>query len=147
MRRPGSSTWRRRTAGVSGRPRTWPASSRTAPRCWLAVATPTAPPWPPRTRPPLLTRSASSSGTGSPADVSRHRHDVRRLPRSRSGYQWRMVAPGGAIELPGLTLLETLGAGGSSVVYLARQEDLDRLVAVKVLRQPVTDPKVWRDFQ
>ena len=32
-------------------------------------------------------------------------------------------------------------------MYLARQEALDRLVAVKVIRQPIDDSKVWRNFQ
>jgi hypothetical protein len=32
-------------------------------------------------------------------------------------------------------------------VYLARQESLDRLVAVKVLRRDVEDPRLWRDFR
>ncbi len=32
-------------------------------------------------------------------------------------------------------------------MYLARQENLDRLVAVKVIRREVEDSKVWRDFQ
>ena len=31
--------------------------------------------------------------------------------------------------VPGLTLLKVLGRGGSAVVYLARQDELDRLVA------------------
>ena len=33
------------------------------------------------------------------------------------------------------------------MVYLARQEALDRQVAVKVLRRDVEDPKVWRAFR
>ena len=53
----------------------------------------------------------------------------------------------GVPRVPGFELLDTIGQGGTSVVYLARQEDLDRLVAVKVLRHDVDDPKVWRDFQ
>ena len=49
--------------------------------------------------------------------------------------------------LPGYTVLRTLGRGGAAVVYLARQEALNREVAVKVLRRDVEDPKVWRDFR
>jgi len=40
-----------------------------------------------------------------------------------------------------------LGHGGAAVVYLARQEALDRLVAVKLLRRDVHDPKAWRRFR
>jgi tRNA A-37 threonylcarbamoyl transferase component Bud32 len=49
--------------------------------------------------------------------------------------------------LPGYTILRTLGQGGAAIVYLARQESLERDVAVKVLRHHVEDPKVWRDFR
>jgi serine/threonine-protein kinase PknK len=50
-------------------------------------------------------------------------------------------------ELPGYTVLERLGAGGSAVVYRARQESLDREVAVKLIRQEVDDAAVWRRFE
>ena len=49
--------------------------------------------------------------------------------------------------LAGYTLLRTLGQGGAAVVYLARQEALDRLVAVKVLRRGVEDERAWRQFR
>jgi serine/threonine protein kinase len=49
--------------------------------------------------------------------------------------------------LPGFTILRTLGQGGTAVVYLARQESLDRLVAVKVLRRGVEDERAWRHFR
>ena len=49
--------------------------------------------------------------------------------------------------LPGYMILRTLGQGGAAVVYLARQESLDRQVAVKVLRRDVEEPKVWRHFR
>src|SRR3712207_2728467 len=54
---------------------------------------------------------------------------------------------GGGPLLPGFTILGTIGRGGTAEVYLARQGDLDRQVAVKVIRQEVDDVKVWRDFQ
>ena len=49
--------------------------------------------------------------------------------------------------LPGYTILRTLGRGGAAVVYLARQEALDRQVAVKVLRRDVEDSRAWREFR
>ena len=54
---------------------------------------------------------------------------------------------GATPALPGYTILRILGRGGAAVVYLARQEALDREVAVKVLRRDVEDPKVWREFR
>ena len=55
-------------------------------------------------------------------------------------------APPGPI-LPGYTIVRQLGSGGAADVYLARQDDLDRDVAIKVLRRDVDDPKQWRRFQ
>ncbi len=49
--------------------------------------------------------------------------------------------------LDGYTVLGVLGHGGASVVYLARQEALDRQVAVKVLRHDVEDERAWRRFR
>jgi serine/threonine protein kinase len=49
--------------------------------------------------------------------------------------------------LDGYTVLRVLGRGGAAVVYLARQEALDRLVAVKVLRHDVEDAQAWRRFR
>ncbi len=49
--------------------------------------------------------------------------------------------------LVGYTILRTLGQGGAAVVYLARQDSLDREVAVKVLRRDIEDEKMWRYFR
>jgi tRNA A-37 threonylcarbamoyl transferase component Bud32 len=58
-----------------------------------------------------------------------------------AGYGEAMAPP-----LPGITLLRAIGTGGTSTVYLGRQEDLDRLVAVKVLKGHVDDGATWRRF-
>jgi hypothetical protein len=48
--------------------------------------------------------------------------------------------------VPGFAILEVLARGRSVAVYLARQVELDRLVALKVVLRPVDDPRVRRDF-
>ncbi len=45
------------------------------------------------------------------------------------------VVPEGGISLPGFSILDELGEGVLSRVYLARQEAMDRKVAIKILRQ------------
>ena len=55
--------------------------------------------------------------------------------------------PAGSPALPGFEILRTIGTGGAAEVYLAHQQSLDRLVAVKVLRQGVEgDDAAWRSF-
>jgi cytoskeletal protein RodZ len=50
--------------------------------------------------------------------------------------------------LPGFEIIRTLGVGGAAHVYLARQESLDRMVAVKVLRPGAgDDDATFRDFR
>ncbi|MFO0869851.1 MAG: ankyrin repeat domain-containing protein [Pirellulales bacterium] len=41
-------------------------------------------------------------------------------------------------DFPGLEFLRLLGEGGMGTVYLARQKSLDRLVAVKIIRAPLS---------
>src|SRR4051812_22884124 len=57
------------------------------------------------------------------------------------------VPAGHGPVLPGFTVLRTIGRGGAAVVYLARQESLQREVAIKVLRREIEDPKAWRSFE
>ena len=52
-----------------------------------------------------------------------------------------------AIEIPGYTILSKLGEGASAVVWLARQESLDRSVAIKILKNQLSeDPQEVEDF-
>jgi len=56
--------------------------------------------------------------------------------------------PPTAAVLPGYEIIRTLGVGGAAQVYLARQEALDRMVAVKVLRRGAgDDDATFRDFR
>lgn len=50
-------------------------------------------------------------------------------------------------SIPGYTVLEAVGSGGSSVVYRSRQNNLGREVAIKMIRHEVDDPKEWRRFE
>jgi hypothetical protein len=49
--------------------------------------------------------------------------------------------------LPGLSPIRPLGRGGTADVHLARQLDLQRLVAVKIIRVGVGDGGSWRAFE
>jgi serine/threonine-protein kinase PknK len=49
--------------------------------------------------------------------------------------------------VPGYTVLRRLGSGGAADVYLARQDALDRDVAIKVLRHDIDDSRQWRRFR
>ncbi|HKD99831.1 MAG TPA: serine/threonine-protein kinase [Planctomycetota bacterium] len=46
-------------------------------------------------------------------------------------------------RIPGIQILEKLGAGGVGTVYLARHETLNRLVAVKILRRELAGNRLY----
>ena len=65
-------------------------------------------------------------------DLSRHERD-----RESLGYPVDVKKPAGAVDPPSIPryeILERMGEGATSVVYRARDRELNRAVAVKVLR-------------
>nr|WP_305908930.1 protein kinase [Methylomarinum sp. Ch1-1]MDP4521796.1 protein kinase [Methylomarinum sp. Ch1-1] len=50
------------------------------------------------------------------------------------------------IQVPGYTIQRQLGEGGMAAVYLAIQNSLDRLVALKILKRFDTEEQVQRFF-
>jgi serine/threonine protein kinase len=48
--------------------------------------------------------------------------------------------------IPGLTIVRVMRWSGSAVMYLARQDDLGRLVALKVFRRRIDRPAAWESF-
>ena len=51
-------------------------------------------------------------------------------------------------RLPGYEIIQRLGAGGTSTVWLAKQLSLDRVVAIKILSPKLlADPEARGQFQ
>ena len=59
----------------------------------------------------------------------------------------RRDAAGLRPSLPGYTVFSPVGWGGSSIVYRARQDNLGRDVAVKLIRQEIDDDATLRRFE
>src|SRR5690554_960647 len=53
------------------------------------------------------------------------------------------AAVGGAMEIPGYNIVDTLGEGHAATVYLAFVENADQTVALKVFSRAVSDDKTF----
>jgi serine/threonine protein kinase len=65
-----------------------------------------------------------------------------------ANYRPRFVIPTPeelASRFPQLEILERIGYGGMGVVYRARQRDLDRIVALKILRSDIETDRNFAD--
>src|ERR1041384_4722042 len=79
---------------------------------------------------------APKTPTGNPAGAGPEHKTARRYPGVPP-------PPDLNVQIPGFRLDKRLGAGGMGDVYLARQESLDRLVAIKLLPPDLAKDKSY----